>query len=305
MIVSASYKTDIPAFYADWFRRRLAAGHARMINPYGGQIHTVELSRPTCDGFVFWTRNPEPFMAALADVRARGFPFVVQATVTAYPRPLETSVVPAERAVEAMRAAAERFGSETVVWRYDPVLLTSLTPPDWHRRTVAQLADSLRGVSDEVVFSFATIYRKTRRNTETAARRHGFAWWDPLDAEKTALLRDLAGIAAARGMAPRLCAQPELLPDPAESPLRPASCIDAVRLSRVAGREIAAPVRATRRGCCCARARDIGDYDSCPHGCVYCYAVRRPDLAKRRYRAHDPHSEFLIAPDGRQGKKID
>jgi hypothetical protein len=297
LIVSASYKTDIPAFYADWFRNRLAAGYAKMVNPYGGQVTTIDLTPGACDGFVFWTKNARPFEAALAEVADRGVPFVVQYTVTAYPRALETSVIDWRRAVAQMHAIAERYGPETVVWRYDPVFLTSLTPPDWHLRTFAQLAGALEGASDEVVLSFATVYAKTRRNTDRAAEATGFAWWDPPAAGKTALLEDLAGTARTHGFRPKLCAQPELLPDPLFTRLEPAVCIDAARLGRVAGRDVRAPTKGNRPGCYCAQAKDIGAYDTCPHGCCYCYAVQRPELAKQRYRLHDPEAEFLIAPD--------
>jgi hypothetical protein len=302
MIVSASYRTDIPAFYAGWFRRRLWAGFARTTNPYGGQVHEVDLSPAGCDGFVFWTRNAAPFRDALAEVRGRGFPFVVQYTLTGYPRALEASVVAADRAVEAMHGLARTYGRETVVWRYDPVMLTSLTPPDWHLANFARLARMLKGACDEVVFSFAHIYDKTRRNTDRAAARHGFSWWDPADGEKIGLLEELAGIAAEAGFTPTLCAQPQLLREPLFTPLSPARCIDAGRLSRVAGREIAAPTKGNRPGCLCARARDIGAYDTCPHGCVYCYAVQRPDTAKRRHRQHDPASEFLVTPGSGAGR---
>ena len=298
MIVSASYKTDIPAFYAEWFLNRLEAGRARMVNPWGGQVHTVDLRPGACDGFVFWTKNAGPFMEALAEVEARGFPFVVQYTLTGYPRALETSVVSSGRSVELMRRIAGRYGPRAVVWRYDPVILTSLTPPDWHRRQVEHLARALKGTSDEVVFSFAHVYRKTRRNTDRAAARHGFTWRDPPEAEKRALLGELAEIAAGEGIRPTLCAQPELLEGALFSGLEAARCIDAGRLSDVAGRAIAAPTKGNRPGCFCAEARAIGAYDTCPHGCVYCYAVQRPAIAKHRYRDHDPAAEFLAPPAG-------
>lgn len=289
MIVSASYRTDIPAFYAAWFRARLAAGSARVRNPYGGRQYTVDLSPGAVDGFVFWTRNAAPFLPALEAVAGRGTPFVVQVTVTGYPSPLEPSVIPMERAVAQIRALAGRFGGASVVWRYDPIFVTDLTPPEAHRRAVADLARDLAGHVDEVVFSFTTIYRKSRANTDRAAARHGFIWRDPEDEEKRALLADLGSIAAEAGIRPSLCAQPALTSDG----LALARCIDAERLSRVAGREIHARTKGNRDGCLCAESRDIGAYDTCPHGCTYCYAVRTPAAAKAAFKAHNRSSERL------------
>ena len=292
MIVSASYRTDIPAFYGDWFRRRLAAGHCRVASPYGGRLLQVPLTPAAVDGFVFWTRNAAPFGAALAEVAARGLPFVVQYTITGYPRALEPSVTDADRSIDTLRSLAERYGRRTCVWRYDPLLLTSLTPADWHRRSFARLAAALAGTVDEVVLSFAQIYAKTRRNTARAAARHGFSWADPADDAKRALLADLAATAAGFGLTASLCAQPRLL----GPGLAPARCIDAARLSDVAGRPIAAKTKGNRPGCLCAESRDIGAYDSCPHGCIYCYAVRAPKVAKARFRAHDADADSIAAP---------
>jgi hypothetical protein len=292
MIVSASYRTDIPAFYGDWFMRRREAGACRVPNPYGGQIHEIPLDREAVDGYVFWTRNPGPFRAALSEVAARGFAFMVQVTVTGYPRQLEASVLAPERVIGLIEELAGDYGPRVAVWRYDPLLITSLTPPDWHRRNFTELARAIAGAVDEVVFSFAQIYAKTRRNLNRAAARQGFAWHDPPEADKRALLAELGEIARGLGLRPTLCAQPALL-----SPgLGPARCIDAGRLSALAGRAIGARTKGNRPGCLCAESRDIGAYDSCPHGCVYCYAVRNPGLAKRAYRAHGSASPFLIAP---------
>jgi len=288
MIVSASYRTDIPAFYGRWFLRRLAAGEARVANPYGGPPGTVALTRDAVDGFVFWTRNLRPFRDALRIVAA-DFPFTVQYTVTGYPRLLEPRVAPESRAVADMRALADAFGSRIAVWRYDPVAITDATPPDWHRANFAALAAALAGATDEVVFSFLHVYAKTRRNMDAAARRGGFGWTDPAPETKRALLADLAAIARDHGMTPTLCAQDALRGEVLDA----ARCIDAGRLSDVAGRTITAPVRGNRPGCLCHRSRDIGAYDTCPHGCAYCYAVRDPARARRRHHAHDRHAPAL------------
>ena len=289
MIVSASYRTDIPAFYGAWFRERLRAGFCRVANPYGGPDYRVSLAEDDVDGFVFWTRNVRPFLPVLDEIAGLGLPFVVQFTITGYPRALEPSVVPVPEAIEQCLSLAKRFGPRALVWRYDPVFLTSLTTAAWHLETFAGLATRLGSATDEVALSFAQIYAKTKANSDRAARRHGFTWRDPAQEEKTALLRDLAAVAAEQGLAPSLCSQPGL----ADSGVPPARCIDAARLSDVAGRPIGARTKGNRPGCLCAESRDVGAYDTCPHGCVYCYAVRRPEVAKRRHRSHDPGSVRL------------
>ncbi len=289
MIISASYKTDIPAFYGDWFMNRLRAGYCRMVNPYGRQVHTVPLDRETVDGFVFWTRNLGPFLDHLHQVNQLGYAFVVHETVTGYPRALDYATIDPVRGVGHLRATARAFGRRAPVWRYDPIVFTSLTPPAWHRATFARLAASLAGHVDEVVVSFAHVYRKTERNMAAAARAFRFDWRDPDADEKRALLADLAASSDDAGMALTLCGQPELVVDGVSE----ARCIDAGRLGDVAGAAIAGVRKPHRDRCGCWASRDIGEYDTCPHGCVYCYAVLNRTLAKRRHQGHDPHSEFL------------
>lgn len=295
MIVSASYRTDIPAFYGPWFLNRLEAGYTRTVNPYGGQVSTVPLTVDAVDGFVFWTRNLEPFFGALDAVRGRNLPFVVQYTVTGYPRMLDAATILPERAIAHLQALAADFGPAAAVWRYDPIVFSSLTPPDWHRDNFRRLCGAMKGAADEVVVSYAQIYRKTARNMAVAARAGGFEWWDPPDADKREFLAGLTDIADGHGLRLTLCDQPELRSEGVGE----ARCIDAERLSRVAGRPITAPRRPHRKTCGCWASRDIGAYDSCPHGCAYCYAVSSRKVAKRRFRDHDPNSAFLTMPPHR------
>ena len=289
MIISASYKTDIPAFYGDWFMGRLDAGYCHVVNPYGRQVHRVDLRPAAVDGFVFWTRNAAPFADALAEIRRQGFAFVVQHTVTGYPRPIEPAAPDSSRAAERIRELAATYGPRAVVWRYDPILDSTLTPPDWHVTNFARLAASLSGAVDEVVVSFAQPYRKTARNLDAAARRDGFAWRDPPADETRALLAHLAGIAHSYAMRLTICTQPELVVPGTQG----AACVDAARLSDVAGRAIIAKRKGNRPGCLCHESRDIGAYDTCPMACAYCYAVSSPEAAQRRLAAHDPDAESL------------
>src|SRR5437867_7539819 len=222
VIVSASYRTDIPAFYAGWFLRRLAAGYCRVANPYGGGAYQVRLTPDAVDGFVLWTRNLRPLLPDLNAVR-RVAPFIVQFTLTGYPRPLETSVIAVEEALGQLRELRHRFGPRVAVWRYDPIVFTAELDAAAHEAGFAALARALNGTVDEVVLSVMHPYRKTRRNLDRAASRHGFAWYEPAPEEKRQLLGRLAAIAREEGMAATLCSQPELL----APGLGDATCIDA------------------------------------------------------------------------------
>lgn len=286
LIISASYRTDIPAFYADWFAERLAAGYVKVANPYGGPFYTVSLRPADIDGFVFWTRNIRPFLPQLRRVHDLGLPFVVQFTLTGYPRALESAVPAAARAINALRRVADTYGSRVAVWRYDPILLSSLTPVDFHLANFAGLAERLTGVVDEVCVSFAHIYRKTRRNLDAARLRHDVTWWDPEIEEKRRLREELENTANSHGIRLTVCSQ-----EPVGG--TPARCVDARRLADLAGRPLRVPQKGNRTGCLCATSRDIGAYDTCPHGCVYCYAVGERSRAVRHYKASDSSSETL------------
>lgn len=279
MIISASVRTDIPALYADWFGRQLQAGYVEVRNPFNGNISRLDLSPDAVTAFQFWTRNPAPFFGQLQAVQARGNDFALTMTITGYPRALEAATPARDKAVEMFWRLADRFGPDRLVWRYDPVLISSLTPAEWHMDNMARLADALAGATDEVVLSFAQIYQKSQRNLDKAAARYGFSWQDPADADKKAILAALAEIARSRGFTPTLCSQPDLLVDG----LRPAACIDGARFARFLPKDIPTlKGKAPRPGCACLPSRDIGFYDSCSQGCAYCYAVRNVKTAKSR-----------------------
>jgi len=292
VIISASYRTDIPAFHGDWFMERLRSGACKVRNPYSGQLFPVSLRLEDVDGFVFWTRNAAPFEGCLEEVARRAIPFTVQYTVTGYPRSLEPSVLETGRALDLLRRLGERYGPRVLVWRYDPILFTSLTPRSFHLETFARLSQALMGVTDEAVVSFAHVYRKTERHLEKLGAETGIRWWDPGLEEKRQLLTELAAVARRAGMTLSLCAQRELLVPGVED----AHCVDARRLAAVAGRPIGALQRGHRKDCGCYESRDSGAYDPCRHGCAYCYAVSDPARARQTMGACDPARESLGAP---------
>lgn len=289
MIISASYKTDIPAFYGQWFVNRLAAGYCLMRNPMNRKVIRVPMTRSEVEAIVFWTKNFRPFMKHVPSVETSGIPFVVQYTINGYPNSLENHVVDWRKSVETVQELADKFGPKCVVWRYDTIILSRETTSDFHIENFSRIAAALQGATDEAVISFMQLYRKTARNMEKMTVEHDNPWWDPSPQEKRELAAQLYEVARNRDIKLTICSQPEI------ATVQPASrCIDPERLAAVGGRSISAKTLGNRPGCECAASRDIGDYDTCPHGCVYCYAVRSQELAVKRFRMHDQESEFLF-----------
>jgi len=238
---------------------------------------------------VFWTKDLRPFARRLSEIRDRGYPFEIQYGINGFPKELEPRVPDAEESVGLLRETSRAFGRRVCVWRYDTVVISSLTPPEFHLRNFERLARALSGATDEVVISFLHPYKKTVRQMDDAAQQFGFEWRDPPAEEKKRLAAALAQIARGQSIQLSICAQREYLVPGALD----ASCIDCARLSEVAGRPITAGRIGHRKNCGCHESRDIGDYDTCQHGCVYCYAVKDAASATERFRQHDPESEFL------------
>ena len=184
MIISASYRTDIPALYGAWFRNRLKAGFASSINPYNGKSYEVSLDPKKIDGFVFWTRNASSFGPVLADLQKIPLPFIVQYTITGYPRFLDRYVPGAKKMISVFKQISSDFGQDSIVWRYDPIIWTTKTDFNFHLENFSRLAEALYGFTNEVVISFVHYYSKTRRNLDRAARLYDFEWVDPNESEK-------------------------------------------------------------------------------------------------------------------------
>ncbi len=293
MIISASYRTDIPAFYGKWFLNRLREGYCKTVNPYNRRVVVIDLSKGAVDGVVFWTRNPLPFLEGLDVVRTIGYPFYLQFTITGYPKLLDKHVPRWEDSVVLFEKISRKYGPHSVVWRYDPILFSSLSEADFHIRNFSRIASSLEGLTTEVVISFTRFYKKNREKMNRLSAGEDIRFSDPPPEVKRSFASRLAEIARSRGMSLSLCGQRDLLSEEVTD----ASCIDPFRLSRVAGKPIPVPPRKSHRpgsGCGCYEARDVGEYETCLHGCLYCYAVKNGVTALNNFHSHDPDGEFIL-----------
>jgi hypothetical protein len=291
MIISASRRTDLPAFYGEWFAKRLESGSCLVANPFNPrQVTQVSLRRQDVTAFVFWTRDPRPFGAVLDRLDRDRLPYLFLFTLTGYGSPLEPFAPPVDEAVPAFQRLASRIGPERVVWRYDPIVLGPGLDVEDHCRRFESLAAALCGSTRSVRLSFVDLYHKTCRRLGSAAPDF---LTDPAQNRAAGqLLGRLAAIASAHGIEAQTCAEPV---DYSSHGVPPGACIDPSLLATVCGHDVPrSKDKGQRPYCRCAPSRDIGACDTCLHGCVYCYATSSHQVAVDRHRRHDPDAPSLM-----------
>lgn len=292
MIVSASRRTDIPAFFCDWFVNRIKAGYLLTRNPFNAhQISRVSLMPKDVDLIVFWTRNPSGLMPHLSVMDELGHRYYFQYTITGYPRKIERSVPKPQAAIETFCQLSEMIGKERVVWRYDPILLSNLVDFDEHKRLFTKIASMLAGKTERVVISFSDFYQKTERNLKAV---ESLVYWDVTQntEQMLELSKFMADVAAANGMQIKSCAERA---DLAEAGIAHGKCIDDDLIRDVFGLPLSSEKdKGQREECGCIKSVDIGMYNTCLHECSYCYATFNKQVVINNKKKHDENSPFLI-----------
>lgn len=295
LIVSASRATDIPAFYGNWFLRRLDAGYARRANPFSGR--PVYVSFRNTRLFVFWSKNPQPFLPLLAELDKRNLSYYFQVTVNDYGEEgLERCVPPLAERIATFKQLAGIIGRERVLWRFDPLLLTGLLTPERLLARIRRIGAELAGHTERLTVSFITRYAKVVRNLSAAGV--SLRPWDGNSRET--VLRGIGDAAREWHMRAVTCADGG---DYGDCGIARGKCIDDELVARLAGpagwREDFLKCSGgkkdpgQRQHCGCIASRDIGSYNSCGHGCVYCYANASPAAAAGNLRRHDGASDAI------------
>jgi DNA repair photolyase len=294
MIISASRRTDIPALYAEWFMNRIRAGFCTVPNPFNPeQVSRVSLRPEDVDVIVFWTRRPRPLLPHLDELDRRGYRTYFQVTLLDNPRLIDPGAPPLETSLQTIRELATRVGPSRVIWRYDPIVFSTLTGAAFHRRTFERIAKALEGRTRRCVVSLADMYRKTTRRMKALAAQGVEIDYSVASApEFEELMRAMARIAAECGIEVVSCAEEvDLQP----YGIRPGKCVDDDLIRSVFGIEVAPQKDPAQRAACgCVVSKDIGMYDSCTMGCAYCYATSSFERARAHRVAHDPQSPSLL-----------
>lgn len=285
MIVSISRRTDIPALYSSWLARRLSAGFVLVPNPFNPrQVSRISLDPSEVDCLVFWSKNPGPMLDKLDYLEEYSYYF--QITLNAYSKEIEPGLPSLEQRLDTFRLFSSRLGPERAIWRYDPVFLSPSYTIDWHSRQFAGIASQLSGYTRSCIISFGDIYPKIRRKMEAAGLK-------PPDSGQIADLAAAFSRSASRfQISLATCAETV---DLSSLNIGHASCIDRNLIEKITGKPLTGAVKDKnqRPACGCIASVDIGMYNTCRHGCVYCYANSSRIRAERNYASHDPDSLLL------------
>ncbi|SEQ98607.1 protein of unknown function [Lachnospiraceae bacterium NE2001] len=296
MIISASRRTDIPAYFSEWFMNRIYAGYAVVRNPLNAnQLSKVYLTPDLVDCIVFWTKNPVPIIPRLDELK--DFCYYFQFTLTGYDKDIERNLPDKKEVLlPAFKELADKIGPERVIWRYDPILINDRYSSDWHLETVKWLSDNLKGYTEKCVFSYVDYYKKIDKNLNSIGIKY------PTDAEKKDIAIGIRDIVSANGMVATTCAENIELDGLG---INHNACIDKALVERLTGGKIKNTKKnlkdaAQRPECGCMPSKEIGAHNTCSNGCIYCYANFSPDSVKKSMARYDPKSEILcdvIGPD--------
>lgn len=283
MILNTGNRTDIPAFYSGWFYNRIREGFVMVRNPYNLQQVTRYLLDPeVVDCISFCTKNPEPMLANLDLLNP--FRQFWSVTITPYGRDIEPYVPSKEAVMESFQMLSAKVGPGAISWRYDPIFITPKYSVDFHLETFAAMAENLEGYTDSCVISFLDLYDKTKRNFPEGCA--------VAKEDRLRLGEAVTAIAGRHGMTLRPCAEGEEL---AAFGADCSGCQSQAVLEKVIGMPLSIPKSAqTREECSCVLGSDIGAYNTCLHGCAYCYANYDRGTVKSNQRKHDPFSPFLV-----------
>ncbi|MBR4456048.1 MAG: DUF1848 domain-containing protein [Solobacterium sp.] len=283
MILNTGSRTDIPAFYSEWFANRLREGFVLVRNPYYPALVTrYELDPQTVDVLSFCTKNPAPMLGQMELLKP--FRQLWYVTLTPYGKDIEPNVPDKHEVIRTIRELSQLTGRDALIWRYDPIFLSAKYSMDYHFRAFRTIASELRGYVSKTVISFLDLYAKTKRNFPEGTE----VGYD----DQIAIVKELAELARENGMKLYTCHEAQSL---AAYGADPSGCMSQSVVEEAIHEHLDVPrLSAARQGCGCLLGNDIGVYNTCRHFCRYCYANYDRETVMKQVRLHDPESPLLI-----------
>lgn len=284
MILNTGCRTDIPAYYSEWLYNRINDGFVLARNPYRPeQILKYKLDPEVVDVLCFCTKNPAPMLPRLDELKDfRQFWFV---TATPYGKETEPNVPDKHEVIKSIKELSAKVGANAVGWRYDPIFITERYSVDFHIDSFERIAAELSGHVSSCVISFIDLYEKTKRNFPQVRAVS-------VDEQET-IAMNFAKICSRYGIPLRACCESKNLE---RFGIDTDGCMTKSVLEKATGCELNVPKskKSPRSECNCLLGADIGMYNTCPHGCIYCYANYDRRTVEKNFAMHDPHSPLLI-----------
>lgn len=283
MILFASGRTDIPAFYSEWFINRIKAGFVDVRNPYCQEkVTRYELNPRVVDCIVFCTKNPKPLLPFLEELKDFKIYFFV--TITPYGKDIELNVPEKGAVIESFKELSRKIGKEKVCWRYDPIFIDSFYSVAFHIRAFKKLCTLLSPFTDRCVISFVDLYEKVKKNFPELK--------EVCEEDQKFIAGSFSRIADEYGLSIESCAEKL---DMSSYGVKAGECVSKELMEKLtSSRLLFTGKQVLRQNCTCLPMRDIAHYNSCPHLCRYCYANFSEKTVQKNYALHDPSSSFLI-----------
>ncbi len=286
-IISISRRTDVPAYYSRWLQTRLAEGWVEVLHPYSRKLFRLELGVEAVSALVFWSKNFGPFLDLLPFLKTHSYPFTCLYTITGLPSAWEPRVPPLEQSIDHFKKLAGETSPHRIQWRYDPIIFSPTLTFQYHLERFDFIASRLSGFTHRCIVSFVNRYRKIEKRVKESR----LGMMDPPLEEKFRLLKELVEIGQSHKIDLFCCCDDSMQ----AAGIGKSRCVDPEILSQHCGVDISRMVFSpTRKDCGCVKSVDIGFYDTCPHGCVYCYANSHTALVNKRWEEHDPTAGTLI-----------
>lgn len=286
MIISASRRTDIPSFYSDWFLRRIEEGFVLVPNPFSpNMISRIKLTPDVVDCIVFWTKNPTPMLHKLN--RIKGYNFYFQFTLNPYGQEIEKNIPALHKRIEIFKRLSDKIGKEKVIWRYDPIFINDQYNIDFHKEIFAEMTEALKDYTEKCMLGFIDHYR----HIKSTVKQYGI---DPLKrSDIKNMVKSFKEATDNNRMILETCTVKVDLNDMG---INTGMCIDKNLVERLTGYPISAKKDKNQRDVCqCIESIDIGTYESCLNGCVYCYAIKsNENKVKKNRELHDKNSPMLF-----------
>lgn len=281
MILNVSGRTDIVAFYTEWFMNRYKEGYLDVRNPFNKKL-VSRIFFSDVDLIMFCTKNPIPIIDKIKEINK---PILFHITLTPYNKDIEPNVIDKTKIIEGIKKLSKIIGIDNIYVRYDPIIISDKYNIDYHIKAFSKLCSLLNGYVKRIIVSFLDEYKNVKEN------RNILKYKTLTDNDYKLIGKNFSKIALNNGMTVQTCFEDRNL---VEYGLIKGECLSHELAYKLTGKSYKSWTARKERKCNCVQMVDIGVYNSCKHFCKYCYANYNEKEVINNYKNHNPNSSLLI-----------